>query len=145
MTQAVHLAFNGIGFNSEVKERQGTHDIEVNEEDMNLVVEVTSSDEDWINIRKTRQLLDWCRRYEREQGKKPKGILIANAYCSLPLPERDEPFTTAALKQGEAEGFCLMTTEQLYKIFCKFLKDEIDKDNIKELLLETKGLLKFEG
>lgn len=145
LTQAVHLALNGMGFNSEMKEKEGTHDIEVNEEDMNLVFEVTSSDEDWINIRKTRQLLDWCRRYEREQGKKPKGILIANAYCSLPLPERDEPFTTAALKQGEAEGFCLMTTEQLYKIFCKFLKDEVDKDNIKELLLETKGLLKFEG
>lgn len=144
LTKTVHFVISTMTFNSEMKEGEGTHDIEIKEEDLNFVVEVTSSEEDWINIRKTRQLLDWCRRFEREQGNKPKGMLIANSYCNYPPPERDEPFTLAALKQGEAEGFCLMTTLDLYRIFCKFLKGEIDKDKIKELFSDTEGLLKLE-
>lgn len=144
LTKTVNFVFSGMDFNSNIKEDEGTHDIEICDEDSNLVIEVTSCEEDWINIRKTRQLLDWCRRFERERGSKPKGLLIANHYCNHPPPERDEPFTLPALKQGEAEGFCLMTTEQLYKIFCKFFKDEMDKEKIKRLFLDTKGLLKLE-
>lgn len=118
---------------------------EICEDDLDIIIEVTSCENNWISINKTRQLLDWCRRFERERNNKPKGILIVNHYCEYPPPERDEPFTRAALKQGEAEGFCLMTTVQLYHIFGKFLKEEIDKDKIKRLLLDTKGLLKIEG
>jgi len=145
LTKTVNFVFSGMDFNSNIKEDEGTHDIEICDEDSNLVIEVTSCEEDWINIRKTRQLLDWCRRFERERGSKPKGLLIANHYCNHPLPERDEPFTLPALKQGENEGFCLMTTVDLYNLFCKFLRGEVDKDKIKELLLSTKGLLSFEG
>lgn len=145
LTRIVHFLMTKMGFSAEMKEEGGTHDIEVNEDDFNSVIEVTSSEEDWINIRKTRQLLDWCQRFEREQGKKPKGILIANHFCNYPTPQRDVPFTRDALKQGEDEGFCLMTTVQLYEIFCKFLKGEMGKDEIKKLLLETTGLLEFEG
>ncbi|MCK4368555.1 MAG: hypothetical protein KAV68_02650 [Dehalococcoidales bacterium] len=143
LTKTVTFVLSSMGFNSEMKEYEGIHDVEICESDCDFVVEVTSSGKDWINITKTRQLLDWCRRYEQERGKKPKGVLIANPYCNYPLSERDEPFTPAALKHAEAEDFCLITSEQLYNIFCKFLKDEIDKDKIKELLLSTKGLLSF--
>ena len=145
LTRIVYFVISKIGFKTEMKEEEGRQDIEVNEDDFSLVIEVTSSEEDWINIRKTRQLLDWCQRFKREQNKKPKGILIANPYCNLPPIERDEPFTKEALKQGESEGFCLMTTVQLYSIFCKFLKGELDKDKIKKLFLETEGMLKLEG
>jgi len=144
LTRIVHFIMTKMGFSAEMKEGGGTHDIEICEDDFNSVIEVTSSEEDWINIRKTRQLLDWCQRFEREQNKKPKGILIANHFCNHPPTERDEPFTIEASKQGEAEGFCLMTTVQLYKIFCKFLKGEMSKDEIKQLFLETQGLLQFE-
>jgi len=145
LTQIVYFVIVKMEFKAEIKEEEGRQDIEVNEDDFNSVIEVTSSEEDWINIRKTRQLLDWCQRFEREQGKKPKGILIANHFCNYPPPQRDVPFTRDALKQGEDEGFCLMTTVQVYEIFCKFLKGELSKDEIKKLFLDTKGLLKFEG
>lgn len=144
LTKTVAFVLSSMDFNSKMKEDEGIHDIEICESDCDFV-EVASSEKDWINITKTRQLLDWCRRYEQERGKKPKGVLIANPYCNYPLSERDEPFTPAALKHAEAEDFCLITSEQLYSIFCKFLKDEIDKDKIKKLLLSTKGLLSFEG
>ncbi len=145
LTETVSFVLSAIGFNTQNKENLGTHDIEICEDDLDIIIEVTSCEDNWININKTRQLLDWCRRFERERGSKPKGLLIANHYCNHPPPERDEPFTLPALKQGEAEGFCLMTTEQLYKIFCKFFKDEMNKNEIKKLLSETTGLLKFEG
>jgi len=145
LTQVVSSVMSKIGFNTELKEEEGRQDIEICEDDISLVIEVTSSEEDWINIRKTRQLLDWCRRFEQEQNKKPKGILIANHFCNLSPTERDVPFTNEALKQGESEEFCLMTTVQLYDIFCKFSKGEIGKDEIKKLFLETAGLLKSEG
>lgn len=145
LTKTVSFVLSRMGFNSELKEEEGAHDIEISEEDMILVVEVTSSQDNWINISKTRQLLDWCRRFEREHTNKPKGILIVNHYCGYPPPKRDEPFTRPALKQGEDEGFCLMTTVQLYHIFEKFLKEEIGRDKIKRLFLDTKGLLKLEG
>jgi hypothetical protein len=145
LTKIVTFVLSSMGFNAKMKEDEGIHDIEVCESDCDFVIEVTSSEKDWINIAKTRQLLDWCRRYEQERGKKPKGVLIANPYSNYPLSERDEPFTPAALKHAEAEDFCLITSEQLYNIFCKFLKDEIDKDKIKRLFLSTKGLLSFGG
>lgn len=144
LTKTVNFVLSRIGFNSEIKEEEGAHDIEISEEDMILVVEVTSSQDNWINISKTRQLLDWCRRFGREHTNKPKGILIVNHYCGYPPPKRDEPFTRPALKQGEDEGFCLMTTVQLYHIFEKLLKEEIGRDKIKRLFLDTKGLLKLE-
>lgn len=145
LTETVSFVLSAIGFNTQNKENLGTHDIEICEDDLDIIIEVTSCEDNWINIKKTRQLLDWCRRFERERNNKPKGILIVNHYCEYPPPERDVPFTRDALKQGEDEGFCLMTTVQLYQIFCKFLKEEIDKDKIKRLLLDTKGLLKIEG
>lgn len=145
LTQIVYFVIGKMEFKAEIKEEEGRQDIEVNEDDFNSVIEVTSSEEDWINIRKTRQLLDWCQRYEREHNKKPKGILIANHFCNYPPPERDVPFTRDASKQGEDEGFCLMTTIDLYKIFCNFLKGEIDKDTVRKMFVDTKGLLKLEG
>lgn len=145
LTRIVHFVITTMRFNAKIKEEEGIQDIEICEDEFNSVIEVTSSEDDWINIRKTRQLLDWCRRFEREQNKKPKGILIVNHFCNHPPTERDEPFTREALKQGEDEGFCLMTTVQLYKMFCKFLKNEIKKAEIRKLFLDTKGLLELEG
>lgn len=145
LTTIVLFVLNKMGFNAKLREDEGIQDIEICEDDFNFVIEVTSSEEDWINIRKTRQLLDWCQRFKREQNKRPKGVLIANHFCNYPSKERDEPFTKEALKQGKSEGFCLMTTEQLYKIFCKFFKDEMSMDEIKKLFSETTGLLKIEG
>lgn len=144
LTRIVHFVVSGIGFKAEMKEEEGIQDIEICEDDSDLVIEVTSSEENWINIYKTRQLSDWCERFESEKGKKPKGILIANPYCDYSPVERGEPFTLDALKHGESKGFCLMTTVQLYKIFCKFQKGEMSKDEIKQLFLETQGLLQFE-
>lgn len=145
LTRIAHFVVSRIGFKAEIKEEEGIQDIEIREDDFDSVIEVTSSKEHWIDISKTRQLSDWCRKFEQKQNKKPKGMLIANPYCDLPPKERDEPFTPKALEQGVAEGFCLMTTVQLYNMFCKFLKGEMNKNNIKKLFLETKGLLKLEG
>jgi len=144
LTRIVHFVINMVGFKAEIREEEGIQDIEICEDDFNYVVEVASSKEHWINIDKTRQLADWCRKFEQKQNKKSKGILIANSYCDLSPADRDEPFTPKAIEQGEAEGFCMMTTIQLYNIFCKFLKGEIDKDILKKLFMETKGLLKLE-
>lgn len=107
LTSVVHFVLNEMGFNAELRENEGIQDIEICEDDFNSIIEVTSSEEDWINIRKTRQLLDWCQRFEREQNKKPKGILIANHFCNHTPAERDEPFTKGALKQGEVKVFVL--------------------------------------
>ena len=143
LTRTVNFVLSEMDFAAKMKEDEGTHDIEICEDDCNLVVEVTSSEENWINIKKTRQLLHWCRGFKQERGQAPKGILIANHYCNYPPPERDEPFTVPAVKHAESENFCLMTSEQLYNIFCKFAKGKMDKDKIKQLLLDTKGLLKI--
>lgn len=145
LTRIVHFVISKMEFKAEMKEEEGRQDIEICEDDFNLVIEVASSEEHWIDIYKTRQLLDWCRKFEKERNEKPKGILVANPYCNLSPTDRDEPFTPKALEQGADEGFCLMTTVQLYNIFCKFLKGEMDKDKIKELFLNTKGLLEFKG
>jgi len=145
LTRIVQFVISAIGFNAEIKEQEAIQDIEIDEDDFYAVIEVTSSKEHWIDISKTRQLLDWCRKCEQRQNKKPKGILISNSYCSLSPEDRDVPFTPKAIEQGEDEGFCLITTVQLYEIFCKFLKGVINKEQIKKLFLDTKGLLNLEG
>lgn len=144
LTKTVNFVISEMGFNSKMREEEGIHDIEICEEDFDLVIEVTSSEDNWININKTRQLLHWCRTFEQEQNNKPKGILIANPYYDLSPADRDKPFTQKAIEHGKAEDFCLMTTEQLYNIFCKFFKDEIDKNEVKKLFLDTTGLLQIQ-
>jgi len=143
LTRTVSFILRQMGFTTNIRENEGVQDIEICEEECNFVIEVTSSEDDWINIVKTRQLADWCSRFEKERGNKPKGILIANPYSNYPPPERDESFTAGALKHAENESFCLLTTIQLYDIYHDYINGKLNKEKITHILLSINGKLTY--
>ena len=63
------------------------------------------------------QLEKWVSEYFTEHGVHPKGILIVNPYCNLPLDKRTEQaFPNQMLKYSTNREHCLLTTVQLLGI-----------------------------
>ena len=56
-----------MGFNAKYIEEEGYHDIEINEDDFTAVIEVTSSGNNWININKVRQILDFAKNLKMKE------------------------------------------------------------------------------
>lgn len=85
------------------------------------------------------QLNKWCDRVYEEEMHETKGLLIANAWRVTDPKERDEPpFPDQMLPYCNKRGFCLMTTVQLFNIWCKFKRGEL-KENILKKIMDTNG------
>lgn len=64
--------------------------------------------------RNAAQLEKWVSEHVVDSGSPPKGILVVNAWRTLPLDERSQPaFPDQMLPYSEARGHCLLTTAQL--------------------------------
>lgn len=76
-----------------------------------------------------------------------KGILLINAWRRLPLEERntaDRPiFPNEIMKLVNLYKICLMTTQQLFVIYCKQLEGNFDLNTFIEKLKNSNG--RFEG
>lgn len=82
------------------------------------------------------QLEKWVSQYIEENESVPKGLLIVNGFCDVPLTERTEDvFPHQMLKYCEARGHALLTTTQLLCLFIEVQRDPRCKnDRINELL-----------
>ncbi|MCS7365128.1 MAG: hypothetical protein NDF54_06820 [archaeon GB-1867-035] len=141
LSKTVYKILRGMDFNATYIEKKGVHDIEINEENFKAIIEVTSAEKNWIDREAVRQVLDWASHFEKVKGLKPKPIIIANPYAKIPISERKEPYTLGAIQKAKEENVCLMTSYQLYQLFCKYIKKEIDKEHVKKLMRDTVGLV----
>lgn len=82
------------------------------------------------------QLEKWVSQYIEENESVPKGLLIVNGFCDVPISERTEDvFPHQMLKYCEARGHALLTTTQLLCLFIEVQRDPTCKiDRINELL-----------
>lgn len=64
--------------------------------------------------------------YEQENKVKAKGVLIVNAWRELPLEDRNTPdhpiFPNQMMVMTNIWEFCLMTTQQLFVLYCMKLE-----------------------
>jgi hypothetical protein len=100
-----------------------------------------------IDVDKYRQLLDYIQT-EVLEGREHKGILIGNGFRLTPLdaPEREKQFSDHALRGANKNGFCMLSTSELFKATCAVLEapaDEGLKIRIRDSIFSTVGLWKF--
>jgi len=143
---AVRDAFRVLGFNAlDPDEYDEDYDLYVKEE-IYIIGEIEGT-ENQVDISKPRQLLEYILDIERE-GKKCKGILIGNGYRKINPEKRGEQFTKSAIQRCEKEGFCRMTTTELFKAVKAILAEPENKELkslIKEEILKCETEFKFEN
>ena len=106
-----------------------------------------------ISRRDFRQLLDYVKNYETEpdlSNLKIKGILIANAWRDLKPKDRNtkERKIFPSGKDGvinisQRHHIALVSTIDLFKVFCKYKKGEIEPIKIIEAIFKADGIVKF--
>lgn len=82
------------------------------------------------------QLEKWVAQYIEENEVSPKGMLIVNGFCDMPLNERlEDVFPQQMLKYCVSRGHVLLTSTQLLCLYIEVCKNPIFKEErITELL-----------
>lgn len=87
------------------------------------------------------QLEKWVAEYTTNNDVKPKGVLLVNAYCDIPLNERIEPaFPHQMIKYSTNRDHCLITTTQLLGFYYAVLNDPSTKDALINEFFDTVGV-----
>ena len=137
----VLLVLNLIGFDA-IKGPRDAQDIEFHHKNNQFVCEVKGRDKS-IKKMDISQLAGFKDQTENEKEVKVKGILIANPWRKLPIEQRntkDKPnFPNSIKKLVELKELCLITTAQIFAIYCHWKEDNksINVNQIMEDLYTT--------
>lgn len=132
---AVREAFRLLGFNVlEPDEYDEEYDLFSKEEKLIVIGEIEGSEKQ-VDIGKYRQLLDYVDREETLNASKVKGILIGNGFIKIRPEERGEQFTEAVIRGCKTRRFCRVTSYELYKAVHAVLSEVIQRDELKERIL----------
>jgi hypothetical protein len=139
----VRETFRLFGFN--VLERDTyseDFDLYIKEEGLTIIGEIEGTDNSFVDLDKYRQLLDYTEQ-ESDKGTKCKGILIGNAWRRTDPAERKEQFSPHAITRSQQQGFCLITTYQLFEIAKKILSGITDQElkDIRSEIISCNGIL----
>jgi hypothetical protein len=134
---AVADSFRALGF--EIEESDYDLLLRCNEGD--AIGAVAATERATVDLPPYRRLLDWVDR-ARTSGEGPhKGILIVSGSRELDPKRRPTQFSPEVLRGCTSQGFCLLTTYELYKLVVRALQER-DKTNLARLrraLLECDG------
>ncbi len=146
----VRRAFFLIGFSvtdpdSYVEE----YDVLMNDKDDVIIGEMEGTESSQISVDKYSQLLRYIQEYLFKESKTAKGILIANANISELPEKRGEQFSKETILGCKSQGYCRLTTCELYKVVEVILaapleKREALKEYIRKSILSCNGEYKFE-
>jgi hypothetical protein len=94
-----------------------------------------------------RQLDDWITDYTLREGKEPIGILIGNHYRLKKPESRNEPFPPDVLRYVKANSrkLSLITTFQLFEIFCRIKNEKLDADTVRKGIMRNEGVFDLES
>ncbi|MDD5447367.1 MAG: hypothetical protein PHY36_05760 [Methanocellales archaeon] len=93
-----------------------------------------------------RQLDDWIGDYAQREGKEPIGILIGNHFRLKKPENRGDPFPDDVLRYVNARStkLSLMTTHQLFELFCMVKTKQIDPKRLREEIIANAGVFDIE-
>ncbi|MFQ6119387.1 MAG: hypothetical protein ACE5KE_05820 [Methanosarcinales archaeon] len=104
-----------------------------------------------ISRRDFRQLWDYLTQYQLETSGEFKGILIGNAWRHKPLKERKTSKTpifpageNGVIDIAEKRDISLVSTIDLFRVFCKFLEKKIKAEDIMKKIFDAKGVVNFD-
>lgn len=153
LSDKIAFVLRQLGINCTVTEKDGRHDIEINEPGFHAIVEVKGL-EGYANVDALRQLRDWHDEKIKED-ENVKGIMIINEFkllepklrkekCKETIKDRDYPYTRDAVRVAERNQFCLLTTYQIFKQFVNITNGTYDKTKFLETIKNSSGFAKFE-
>jgi hypothetical protein len=89
-----------------------------------------------------RQLDDWITDYTSRTGTEPIGLLIGNHYRLEAPTNRVEPYPNDVIRYVKARStkMCLMTTLQLFKIYCDIKNGKLNPVEIRKKIMENSGI-----
>ncbi len=133
-------AFRAFGFDVECSDR--TLELRSDEGDALVVVEATEAEA--VGLPPYRRLLNAVDRSVTEGEGPRKGILVVSGSRELDPKRRPTQFAPEVLRGCQAQGFCLITTYQLFKLVQRVLDAprEADHADLRRLLLECDGVLR---
>ena len=100
-----------------------------------------------ISLTDLRQLNDYLLRHEEETGKPSKGILFGNTWRNDAPEDRnsnDRPeFPQNVVDRASQLEIALVSSRDLFTVFCLFLQDKISGTSILLRIIETTGIVSF--
>ncbi len=134
---AVREAFFSLGFKVEVVNDY----LLVRSDEGDAIGAVAATEQATVGLGPYRRLLDRVDR-ARTEGEGPgKGILVVSGSRELDPKRRPTQFTPEVLRGCQSQGFCLLTTYELYKLVQQALEKSDDKmlASLRRSLLECDG------
>jgi len=143
LEQCVEDVFREFGFNVTVPEGN-KDDLNILEDDFKAVVEIKGSTKS-ASTAHVMQLEKWATNYGLANGIMPKAILVVNAFKDVPIKDRKgKVFPRDLLEFSIPRKHCLLQTIDLLHLYVDFKAELISKEEIKQLLSDTVGVLKYE-
>ena len=133
-------AFRALGFDVE----QIDDVLELHSHEGDALVVVAATEGDAIGLPPYRRLLRAVDRSVTEGSGSRKGILVVSGSRELDPKRRPTQFAPEVLRGCQAQGFCLMTTYQLFKLVLRVLvaPKDVERADLRRLLLECDGELR---
>ncbi|HRK00934.1 MAG TPA: hypothetical protein PL089_15090 [Ignavibacteria bacterium] len=123
----------------------GKEDLKFVCNEKHYLLEVKGSNSSCQKNKHVGQIKNHISEYETEIEGKVKGILIMNAWRELPIEERDtndtKIFPQESVKVAEISDIVLMTTQQLFVMYCDNLEGKFDLKEFMNKIDSTKGVL----
>ena len=98
-----------------------------------------------IALTHVRQLTDYMLKFEEDEGKAGKGILLGNAWKDIPIEQRTGNehifFPDNVVNRAQKLDICLLSSVDFYFAFCKFLAGEIVGEVILDQIVNTIGVV----
>jgi hypothetical protein len=142
LEQVVEEAFRSFGFKVFVPDGN-KDDLNIVEDDFIAVVEIKGLTKS-ASTGNGMQLEKWVSNYGIYNNIVAKGILIVNAFKDIaPKDRKEKAFPADLLSFSTKRDHCLMLTLDLLNIYVDFERGFITKDEIKNLLSLTVGVLYY--
>jgi hypothetical protein len=149
LVNSVAQTLKRLGIRCEVKEKEGRHDIEIQESELHGIMEVKGSS-GYPNAEGVRQLLDWHME-AMNQDENVKGIFLVNDFRDiepdlrrgkmlLTVKDGEYPFTKDVVRVAKNNQFCLLTCYQLFQIFKLYSEGKFVKEAFLRKVKDTNGV-----
>lgn len=138
LEEIVKDTFEEIGF-SILKFGGNEEDILMEYKKKPFIVEIKGLDKSAAE-KNAAQTAKWIANYFAETGKKPKGILIVNAFKNKLLEDRQETFPNQMIKYSAQQEICLLSTMQLLNIYYAIINNPSEKTKIIDSIFKTNGI-----
>jgi hypothetical protein len=93
------------------------------------------------------QLLGYLAKFEENEGRSGKGILLGNAWKDLPIDQRGQTdnvmFPDNVITSATSNSIALVSSVDFFHVFCRFLAGEVTGNVILDRITSAVGVVSF--